>query len=232
MLNSQTLFKRSLRPLILAGAALVASSLACALPFGSNLEPGELYKDDFSSESSGWSASTDDTGSLEYEEGEYVFRINESQYITWGLLDEEEFENVRVEVEVMERTPSSDDQPTFGIMCHYQDSNNYYYAGFGADGYYAIIKYEDGLDTFLSDPAENLWQPTDAIAEAQEKYKLEMECANGSIKLLVDGQVISEAEDSTFTRGQIGLFVLTFDNPEAHVAFDNIRVLDANFTGN
>jgi hypothetical protein len=227
MLNTNTLLKRSL----LVGAALVASSLACALPFGSNLEPGELYKDDFSSESSGWSHSTDDTGSLEYEEGEYVFRINESQYITWGLLDEEEFENIRVEVEVAERNQASNDQPTFGVMCHYQDSNNYYYAGFGTDGYYAVIKYENGEDFFLSDPAENLWQPTEDISGGQEKYKLEVECANGNIKLIVDGKTISEVEDSTFSKGQIGLFVLTFDEPEAHIAFDNIRVLDANFKG-
>ncbi len=53
-----------------------------------------------------------------------------------------------------------------------------------------------------------------------------LECANGELKLIVDGETIASVQDDTFTSGQIGLFVLTFDRSDAEVSFDNLRVLE------
>ena len=121
---------------------------------------------------------------------------------------------------------SGSDEPTFGIMCNYQDDKNYYYAGFGSDGYYAIVRTKDNQDLFLTDAADNQWVQSDTIHKNADSYKLAVQCANGEIKLIVDGDEIASVQDDTFTSGQIGLFVLTFDKPEADVRFDNLRVVE------
>lgn len=207
-----------------AALALALIILACQTL---NSEPtpslplGVLLVDDFSDPSSGWATGADADGSLDYERGQYVFRVQTDSYFTWGNLARREFDNARIEVEVDNQSSSA--EPTFGVICHYQDAANFYYAGFGSDGYYAIVRSEAGADTFLTaERAE--WAPSDAITKNADAYTLAVECANGAITLLVDGAMIASAEDATFTSGQIGLFVLTFDQPEAHVRFDNLQI--------
>jgi hypothetical protein len=46
------------------------------------------------------------------------------------------------------------------------------------------------------------------------------------VALYVDGKEIASASDSTHTRGDIGLFVLTFTSPTAEVRFDNLQVTE------
>lgn len=211
-------------------AALLATSLACSVTGDSGgptstpaptVEP-TVYEQDFSSSDNGWGEGEDDTGSLYVTDGKYSFKIKEENWLTWGNLDVQTYSNIRIEVEVENQSPT--DQPTFGIMCHYQDEGNFYYAGVGTDGYYAIIKSENGEDTFLSDPTDNQWKQTSRINVGDKKFNLVMECADGRITLTANGQRIDSVEDSTFERGQIGLFVWTFDEPEAVVHFDNVKV--------
>lgn len=216
-----------LRRLLVMVAALVLSSMACSALGGSSLEPAEpgvLFTDDFSDSDSGWGHSTDATGSLEYEGGQYVFKVTEDFYLTWGNLVDRQFENIRVEVEVENK--SRTDEPTFGVICHSQDDGNFYYAGFGSDGYYAIIRMVNEADTILTDPNENKWIFSEDITLNASQYRLAVQCAGGEISLMVDDKTIATVQDSTFTRGEIGLFVLTFDEPEADVRFDNLRVVE------
>jgi hypothetical protein len=214
-------------------ATLTLSALACSLggddgssASGPTNTPGPrvLFRDDFSSSSSGWGTGVDDTGSLDYEGGEYVFKITREKWFTWGNLADETFENARIEVDVQNQ--SGHDEPTFGVMCNYQDDQNYYYAGFGSDGYYAIVRTQNNEDLFLTDAADNQWILSDDIATGRDTYNLAVECANGEIKLIVDGDTIASVQDDTFTKGQIGLFVLTFDRSDADVRFDNLRVVE------
>jgi hypothetical protein len=215
--------------------ALALTALACSLggdggdggaTSGPTDTPGPrvLFRDDFSSDSSGWGTGSDDTGSLFYEAGEYVFRITQDRWFTWGNLEDETFENVRIEVDITDR--SSTDEPSFGIMCNYQDTENYYYAGFASDGFYAIVRTEGNEDFFLTDPVDNQWIQSDDIATGAGSYSISLECANGQLRLTADGDTIATVQDDTFTSGQIGLFVLTFDEPTAEVYFDNLRVIE------
>ena len=216
-------------------AALLLGVLACSLP-GSDDSGGSsggptatagpkvLFKDNFSDSGSGWGTGTDDTGSLDYTNGQYVFQVTKDKWFTWGNLADETFSNARIEVEVVNK--SGTDEPTFGIMCNYQDEQNYYYAGFGSDGYYAIVRTENNEDSFLTDATDNQWVQSDDIQTNADSYQLGVDCANGEIKLIVDGKTIASVQDETYTSGQIGIFVLTFDTAEADVRFDNLQVLE------
>jgi hypothetical protein len=186
-------------------------------------DSGVLVRDDFADPASGWGTGADADGSLDYENGQYVFRVTTDNFFTWGNLARRVFENIRVEVEVENRTESA--EPTFGVICHYQNEGNFYYAGFGSDGFYAIVRSQDRADTFLSSDSGK-WVQSDAITRNAESYDLAVVCADGSITLEVDGEIIASVDDEVFASGQIGLFVLTFEQPEAHVRFDHLTVTE------
>lgn len=219
--------------LALAGlAALVLSALACALPSLPRLPgaasatpgPKTLYRDGFSDENSGWETGSDDTSTVAYTGGQYAFTITKDKWLTWGNLRGKKFGGAKIEVDVINK--SSTDEPTFGVMCNYQDEQNYYYAGMASDGYYAIIRTQGNTDTFLTDPANGEWLQSDKIKTGAASYRLSVQCAQGRIALDIDGAEIASVKDDTFTDGQIGLFVLTFATPEADVRFDNLQVLE------
>jgi hypothetical protein len=221
--------------LIVPLAVLALAALACsvggsdggdgatAVPDG----PRILYRDDFSDSGSGWAVDSDDTGAVGYTSGEYFFSITKDKWFTWSNPDES-FTDIRLSVTVRDITAKTEDREpaTFGAICNYEDDQNFYYAGFGADGYYALVNVEDNEDKFLSDPESNQWLESDDITLEAESYTLELECAKGRVALYVDGKEIASASDSTHTRGDIGLFVLTFTSPTAEVRFDNLQVTE------
>ena len=73
-------------------------------------------------------------------------------------------------------TNQGGDDATFGLICNYQANDAFYYLGFGEDGYYAIVRVEGDEDIFLTSDA-NQWIKSEAIAEFEETYELEADCA-------------------------------------------------------
>src|SRR3989304_4831201 len=72
-------------------AALLVAALACgggsSTPTPSG--PKVLLKDDFSDSSSGWGTGTDSESSLEYQDGKYVVKIEETDLLVWGTQEAE-----------------------------------------------------------------------------------------------------------------------------------------------
>jgi len=136
-------------------AALLVAALACgggsSTPTPSG--PKVLLKDDFSDSSSGWGTGTDSESSLEYQDGKYVVKIEETDLLVWGTQEADDISNVHITVEAQNVGGAVD--PTFGIICNYQDDQNFYYMGIGVDGYYAIAKYESDELT-ITTPSPNM----------------------------------------------------------------------------
>ena len=193
---------------------LMTAALACSFSGGD----GALYKDDFSSESSSWGTGTDDTGSLEYQGGEYVFVVTQSELFVWGTPEDENFEAIHIEVTVKNVGDAED--PLFGLICGYQDGENFYSLGIGSDGYFNITRIVNDVDEVLAGDEG----PSDDVPLNADSYTLGADCGNGKLVLYVDGTEIASVEDDTFTHGNIGLFTWTFDQTPAEVHFDNVVV--------
>ncbi|MGQ0602675.1 MAG: hypothetical protein ACT4QE_13400, partial [Anaerolineales bacterium] len=212
-----------------AAAVLLVSCGLCAALFGNtimsaiNATPAAnatLFSDDFSSDTGMWDTVDiveGDGVSLDYQSGEYVNRIEKTNWYLPGLI-EQEFNDSRLEVTA--RVTGANDV-SFGLVCHYQDDENYYYAGIGADGYYAIIRTEANEDYYLTDATNNQWITSDLIVIDQPSYSVALECANGELKLSADGVLLASVQDETFTSGMVGVFARTFDNQPGEVRFDN-----------
>jgi hypothetical protein len=201
--------------------ALSVAALACG---GGPTGPKVLFRDDFSNDNSGWGEAEDDTAKREYRDGEYVMEIFETGWFIWNNPGEGNLANTHTTVTVSNEGEALD--PTFGVICNYEDDGAFYYMGIGPDGYYAIVRVDGDDDVFLTSD-ENLWMQSDDIEINADSYKLEAICAeDGTLTLIVDGTEIASAVDDTYAEGDVGLFVLSFEEVPVEVHFDDLEVIE------
>lgn len=202
---------------------LVLAALACAIP-GMGNSDGSLYRDDFSSTDSNWGIGTDADSSVEYVSDGLQFFVTTPNYYTWSNPGvEEDFENVHIEVAV--RNSSTDPDATFGIVCDQQvTGDSHYYLAMTQSGYYAIVKAALAQDdVVLTNGGE--WTASDLIPTNAATYQLGADCGNGSLALYVNGQQIASVSDSTYTKGEVGLFAWSGEEASGTVVvFDDFVV--------
>jgi hypothetical protein len=197
--------------------SLAALALACSsfsLPGGVSGD-NAILRDDFSNSSSGWGTGTDSNSSVEYMNGGLQFVVYSNYYITWSNPNLEDYQNIHIDVTV--KNESSDELAIFGIVCHEQATQSFYYLGVAADGYYTISRSEVGQDDVsLTNGTSTVIPPS------TEPFTLGADCGNGSLALYVNGQQIASAQDATFTTGKVGLFAWTDEQQSgANVTFDD-----------
>ena len=122
---------------------LVLFSLACNLSqvariFGEYpTNQGDLlFQDGFSDFSSGWDRVRNQEGMIDYEGDRYRIVGNTSNADFWanpGLT----FQDVVVDIDAGKVSGSDDND--FGVLCRYQDLQNFYFMIISSDGYYAIF---------------------------------------------------------------------------------------------
>ncbi|MBM4423842.1 MAG: hypothetical protein FJ030_10670 [Chloroflexi bacterium] len=196
------------------------AALACAVPSlpGSD---GALFKDDFSNSESGWGTGSDSTSAVEYVNGELAVQVFETGWIIWSTANEPTLSNVHIEVTA--KNVGGGLGTPFGIICNYQDQNNFYYFAINSAGDYAIAKTVPGSeDIFLTN--DNLWDESSDIADSAASYRIGADCANGTLTLYVDGKQIASVADSTYTTGDVGVFAWTEQDDTAQANFDDFIV--------
>ena len=103
--------------------------------------------DDFSNPSSGWDVNSGAEGSIGYEDGAYVIRVDKVDYSLWANPGEM-FDDVVVEV-TAQLTPDSA-SADMGVLCRYQDAGNFIYGGITSDGFYGIAQMKNGQLSVLT----------------------------------------------------------------------------------
>lgn len=217
-----------MRKTLIALSALVLAGLACQALAGSpapNASPSAapdrqvLFQDNFSDPNSGWPQASDGEKSADYsDDGRYLMRALTTQQDVWAHPGQN-FENASVEVDATKE--SGPDNNGFGVVCRFQDNENFYYFMVSSDGYQVIGKYEGGTNKYLS--AEKM-QPTDAINQGNETNRIRGDCNGSTLTLYANGQQIASISDTSFTSGDVGLIVGTFDDPNVGILFDNFAV--------
>jgi len=221
----------------IAIAILVAASLACGLlsptvatqpsndqnnqptvqiqPTQSNI----LFSDDFSSSSSGWDQVSQDTKLTDYANGGYRMWLNEKSYDIWANPSKSFSGPVSVEVDATKTAgPENND---FGIICDYQDKDNFYYGLISSDGYAVIGKYLAGTSKFLS---SDKMLSVNGINSGSATNHIRFDCINGNLTLYANGNTVASVSDNSFSSGDVGLQVGTFDEPGVDMMFDNFVV--------
>ena len=164
-----------------------------------------LYEDDFREGRSNWGTGTDADSAVEYVDDALNIQLFTPNYVVWTYPNEEDYENVHMEVTVINN--GSDEDAAFGFFCYKQypiDDSRYYFA-VSPSGEYAIAKAALAQDDEIL-TNNNTWEISDLITPNADSYRLGADCGNGTLTLYVDGQEIDSVSDSTYTSGSFALF--------------------------
>lgn len=211
---------------LMALSALLLTIMACrAIGGGDTTEvlpngpPAEvLFQDDFSDPSSGWDQINVEEGITDYENGYYRVQVNTPDTDIWGNpgLD---FTDVTVEVQATKA--SGPDDNDFGLICRYQDIDNFYFFIISSDGYYGIGKVVEGEQTLID---RDQMQPDESIAQGNATNHLKADCVGSALSLHANGKSLIQVEDTTFASGDVGLIAGTFAQPGTEIHFDDFVV--------
>ena len=184
-------------------------------------QPGNiLFQDNFSDTSSGWDKMKDEDGMTDYYNDSYRIQVNRDNLFLFANPGQTNLPNdVSIDVDATKQGGSDDN--SFGILCRYQDVNNFYRFIVTSDGYAGILLIRDGSGTNLN--GENL-TPISTALVGNATNKIRVNCVGTTLSLFVNGEQVLTAQDSTFSNGDVGVFAGTFDIVGTDILFDNFVV--------
>lgn len=179
------------------------------------VETGTTYADDFSNDGSGWDVYSTETGSANYSNGEYFLEDigGDVYYYAQPYLT---FDNVEMSFDIRVAENNGTDLNEIDLICRNVDVNNNYEFRLYNDGQVGISKWLDGEYLILVElnPAGIDWSLP---------HHVTVTCNGNHLSMKVDGNLVAETNDDSFTSGGIALAVY---NPNAEgsrfvAAFDN-----------
>ncbi|MCP4419715.1 MAG: hypothetical protein GY805_24145 [Chloroflexi bacterium] len=186
-------------------------------------ENGSLLQDDFNEEKQcGWREYNQGGAVVEIAEGTLNISTSQTGQVWWSNVGRE-FTDVIVTVQA--RQTSGPNNNAYGVLCRYQDENNFYIFLISGDGYYAIGKYEDGKEqiTYLTENEEYIF--SDLINQGVATNLVRVSCVGNELSLSVNGLPLVTVTDGSLSGGDVGLGVSTLEPGTAVVQFDDLLAL-------
>jgi len=183
-------------------------------------QPGDpLFQDDFSQPGNGWTLTVNDGGIVGYDGGGLRMLVMAAHHDFWSTLGQD-FTNVRLEADALKyRGP---EENRIGLICRYQNPDNFYFFVYSSDGYYAIGKVKDGQRRLIG---QTEMQQTAAIQTGMNLNHLRADCLGQSLSFYINDLPVAIGQDADFSQGDVGLLTGTFDQGGVDVVFDNFVVL-------
>jgi hypothetical protein len=156
-------------------------------------------------------------------DGAYHIVTVEPNHLVVGVSERLSLDSFSLEVDAVQ--VSGDDDNEYGLICAYQDDDNYYELGISGDGFVGFFAKEDGNWSSISDFASS-----DAVHQGNALNHLRLEVDEGSFSFYVNGRLVLQESDYRFGEGLIGFGCGSFLEPGLHCSFDDLRVWDAEGT--
>ena len=209
------------RNLVLLSLSLFLT--ACQSPLFADLvtSPGDkLYWDDFSTPAadSSWPEITDANGVLGYANNAYRMAVFTPNYQTWAVSGHA-YQDVQVEADVVRNAGPFIN--LMGLVCRYQDANNFYFFVISSDGYFAIGKFQAGTVSLIG---QEMMAFNPAILQDASNH-LRFDCTGSTLTGYVNGTPVGMTEDAAFPEGDAGLTAGALDEGGVDVSFDNFVVI-------
>ena len=215
LLESRHLMKSVLGLFLVLFLTACQSSLIAELVTKSGQE---LYHDDFSDNSAGWPQTISINGSLGYIEGTYRMVVQSPGYDLWAVSGHT-YRDVQIEVDATRLAGPVSNR--FGLICRFQDIENYYFFIISSDGYYTMGKVYNDETSLLG---QVMMVYSSAIMQDNGINHLRFDCIGDTLKGYVNGQLIAATNSSDFSGGDAGLITGSFDEGGVDVTFDNFVV--------
>ena len=192
--------------------ALVVFLVACG---GEQLP----WSDDFSDPAGGWQAESDASAEVRCYEGVMSLLVKVPNRLAWASAGRE-FSDFRLAVEATQVAGPDDNE--YGVLVRMRDADHFYRFSISGDGYYLVSKYDGGAWEVLNGD----WTSSDAIHLGAVTNLLEVVCQGATMTFLVNGVTLTQVEDSSYSRGDIGLYAGSFFEPGVEIHFDNLTVTE------
>jgi uncharacterized protein YjbI with pentapeptide repeats len=192
-------------------------------------KPGDIFRDDFSNNNMKWIRDEYFKNTQYYYVAGYshgAYRIYNAPsdppyssvaHVLQSSIGKHEDMIVEVDAQVSGDAPHGTD--TWGIICRFQDFENFYVLKIGPAGYSDIYKRVDNKWQRLASDSKD-----DAIRGGTEQNHLRADCLGNKLTLFVNGHKVVEAEDSTFDSGTVGLYMGDDGEHKSEVVFDNFLI--------
>jgi len=177
-----------------------------------------FFHDDFSDPSSGWPRTASANGTLEYADGAYRMLVQSAGFALWAVSGHT-YGDVQIEVDATRLAGPLFNR--FGLICRFQDSDNFYAFYISSDGYYAIGKVQNGIASLLG---QERMAYSSFIHQDGGANHLRFDCNGNSLKGVVNSQLIAIVSDADLSSGDAGLITGAFDESGVEVSFDHFVV--------
>ena len=177
-----------------------------------------LLEDDFSDDTTDWEIINDVYELKGYSSEGYLISINNKggrSISTTGL----QFEDVSIQVETHKLTGSNDSY--LGLVCRYQNNQNYYRFFVTPDGYTGIVKVVNGVSNTL--PGGKMSYNHDVLQDDGTNL-LEVSCVGSQLKLMVNNKLAVSADDDQLKKGDVGIFAETGQDGAGSFIFNHFIV--------
>jgi hypothetical protein len=178
-----------------------------------------IFSDDFSDPESGWDSIDQADFYTDYFNNAYRITVNSDMSDSWANPDDNVFGDVSIEVDATKNGGPDDND--FGVICRYQNTEQFYYAVISSDGYYGITKVTSASSDLIG---RDSLEFSEAINQGTATNHIRLDCIGDVLTLYVNGQQIDQQTDSDYTTGNVGLIAGTYDTVGTDILFDNFFV--------
>ena len=180
-----------------------------------------LYQNDFSDPNSGWETQDyGETGLAEYGAG-YFRMVGAMDGIMVWTVGYQDFADLIMEVDTTQVAAPPNDNNGYGLMCRLQPgaSGDGYAFLISGDGYYSIQLITKGDYEPLVE-----WATSPIVNQGNSTNHIRVICDGTYLALIVNGELLAEANDATYTGGDIAFVTGTLEPESTEIHYDNLVV--------
>ncbi len=181
------------------------------------------FYDDLSNNDMGWSEPpADDISEHKWEDGAYSILVKKPEYVAWTDVPVD-FNPIGAEFDVW--VPAGGQGGSFGLICHKQSDEDYYYVEMDiSDQTYSIGRYLNGDYQALTSPD---WSYTDKLLTGSQVNRIWVACESDMIMLLINTKFVAQVNLlEQASPGEMAIFGSTWEDMPAggyKVFFDNFN---------
>ena len=180
---------------------------------------GTVFRDNFTTEKSGWWVSAGGYGETFYDEGTYgIWQAQADSYrFSWAPSAERFPADFAAEVDAAKSF--GPDDGSYGIVWG-PDNDNLYWFEVSADGWYTLSRMRDGE---WEEPIVN-WTESPEISLGDAPNQLRVGVYGDAILLYINGVLVETLTTPNLGPGQVGVIAAAYEQPDVQVWFDNFQV--------
>lgn len=170
-----------------------------------------------------WPVGEDKYTSIKFEDGQLKL-TGLTTTDGWRLAATEQLEDAYIEVTAKTGTCTGTDR--YGIMFRVpvaREANKGYLLGVSCDGKYSLREWDKTLGSKGTMTTHINWTASDAIQSGSNKAnKIGIMTVDDRLIIYINGKLVNEVKDNTFSAGSFGLFIGARETPNFTISVDEV----------